>query len=1004
MDILDRQAFIQNTDANYSVIAPAGVGKTQAIVDRIIAIASRGEGRSVLERLAVVTYTRKAALEIQVRAREGILRAGIDGLTMQAFNKAFFGTTHSFCLELIQEYGPHQGLPGVFTVLEPQQEKALWERFLQEETHLSEILPEEVRTPLLQCIDFWALLDSVLEAPGGEDLSVQSFSKNLLSLEDALTYVSENKCTQALIARTQKSLRDWLVRFNAGEPCLGLPPDYTGSDEGFADVLGEALLPLKDWISHNSLVLSFGIKQRFLNYQLKEGVLSYSSLITLARNLLKHASVREKIREQGLYVILDEAQDATSEQLEILLGVAGVMDPGLVFLAPQKDSGGRFCMVGDPQQSIYGLGSDLPLYLKVHQTLQSLGWAKALQFCITFRCDEAIVDTVNTFFPKVLTSSVRGQVDFERLSPRPGAGPGQVLRFEPELPEAENLDRETLYAQEANAIACWVKETGLGGLRAGGWEQVALLAPRNDWLPALRKAFQEEGFACQDHTRSAILADHPTYAWFCALLAVMDQPWNGFELVGVLREIFGIKDTDIADFTQKNGPVNLETDFSGSGDLYRTLSLLKALRERIVFLPLRKAVAELVRGVDLPSRLAVLDDYPQHTLFSKLDELFSQTSLADESGMRLGAFAQSLRERLQCQDVEVSVQQGCIQFISCHSSKGLQWDAVVLPFLHREIAFGHASYPQFWSLDASIPPALILDKNHKRQRLGGQVSLSQHQELERLLYVATTRAKHTLVFVDDTFFNKNSDGSFASILKVLPGDSNNAAFRALESTAMPGAHDSQSVNASVSGEAPKLSTTFDWEILRAQADSGLKRLTPSGLAHEGGPNEALVFPSSAVDASSGAEYGTFWHNAMELAPWSSGSEAFQEYCLSRSAESPEPQRFEQEVVRFLDSSLAKLLLSDDWAISCEMPFLWRSGDRCYEGIMDLVATHRPTGDIKVVDWKTDLVPQGEHTAAFLVECYGQQISVYQKALSEWKNRSVEGILYSTRLGAYSPLN
>ena len=1004
MDAHDRQAFIQNTDANYSVIAPAGVGKTQAIVDRIIAIASKEDGRSVLERLAVVTYTRKAALEIQVRAREGMLRAGIDGLTLQAFNKAFFGTTHSFCLELIQEYGPHQGLPGAFKVLEPQQEKALWERFLQEETHLSEILPEGVRESFLQCIDFWALLDSVLGAPGGGDLSAQPFSKTLLSLENAFTYISENKRTQALIARTQKALRDWLVRFDLGEPCLGLPPDYTGSDEGFADVLGEALFPLKDWIAHNSLVFAQGVKQRFLHYQLEEGVLSYASLITLARNLLKHTLARKKVRERCLCVILDEAQDATSEQLEILLGVAGVVDPGLAFLAPQSDSGGRFCMVGDPQQSIYGLGSDLPLYLRVHQELQSLGWAEALQFHITFRCDEAIVDTVNTFFPNVLSSSVRGQVDFETLSPRPDAGAGQVLRFEPALPEGQNLDREMLHAQEASAIARWIKETGLEGLRARSWEQVALLAPRNDWLPVLRKAFQEEGFVCQDHTRSAILADHPTYAWLCALLTVMDQPWNGFELVGVLREVFGIKDTDIADFTQKNGSVNLEVDFSGSGDLFKTLSLLKGLRERIILLPLRKAIAEIVDGVDLPSRLAVLGDYPQHTLFSKLDELFAQASLADESGIRLGAFAQSLRERLQCQDAEVSVQPGHIQFVSCHSSKGLQWDAVVLPFLHREIAFGHASYPQFWSLDASVQPVLVLDKNHKRQRLGGQVCLSQHQELERLLYVATTRAKHTLVFVDDSFFNKSSDGSFASILKVLPGDANNAAFRALEPMATPGVSDTLFSSPFISDEEIQPNSIFDWETLRNQADSGLKRLTPSGLAHADEPNEVFTSSTLATDASSGAEYGTFWHNVMEQAPWGSGSEAFQVYCLSQSADSPDSQRFEQEIVRFLDSSLASLLLSDDWTISCEMPFLWRSGDTCYEGIIDLVATHLLTGDIKVVDWKTDLVPQGESTAAFLVERYEQQIAVYQKALSDWKNRPVEGILYSTRLGAYAPLN
>lgn len=997
MDTKDRQAFIQNTDTNYSVIAPAGVGKTQAIVDRIVSIASHVGGRALLERLVVVTYTRKAAQEIQVRVREGILDAGLDPLALQSFNKAFFGTTHSFCLNLLQEYGPHKGLPAQFAVLESQQERVLWSRFLQEEAHLSLILPESARKPLLQCIDLWSLLDRPLEASGGCVLSPQPFSDSLLRFEVVLGYTSENKRTQAVVARAQDSLRDWLARFSAGEPHLGLPDDYAGKDSEFEQLWNEALLPLKDWVAHNSLVLACGIRERFLRYQVDAGVLSYAGLLKLARELFDDEEIRTKIREQGLCVILDEAQDATTEQLEILLGVAGVADPGLNFLSPQDRPGGRFCMVGDPQQSIYGLGSDLPLYLQVHQKLQSTGWAEALQFKITFRCDEAIVNAVNALFPGVLTSSIRGQVDFEVLEPRPNAGLGQVVRLD--LGGSADVEDPEFY--EACAIARWVKHVGLSGLRAQSWDRVALLAPRNDWLPTLRKAFDGIGFSCQDHTRTSILADNPAYAWLCALITVMNEPWNTFELVGVLREVFGVKDTDIARYTHACGPLTLLGSVDNAGDLGESLTLLRALRETILSLGLREAVGSIVTGVDLRSRLAMLEGYSPKILDAKLDELLVQASLAEEVGVTFGGFARSLRERLECQDVETTIRPGHIQLVSCHSAKGLQWDAVILPYFYRKIAFSSGSYPQVWSLDGSEPPMLVLDKQHKEHRLAEEIRLNQHQELERLLYVAATRAKHTLVFVDNAPLYESLEGSFADVLKVLPGACNHKAWEQLSALATP-----ESGVQPLMPDAMDAMTDppyFDWKTLLEQAASGLERLTPSGLTHGSEKEETLVLPASA-GSNTGAEYGTFWHEVMEVAPWSSGREAFRQYCSLRISQSPDPKRFESEIVRFLGSPLAQLLLSQEWWITCEMPFLWRSDSTCYEGIMDLVARHHATGAIKVVDWKTDLVPEGEDSARFLVDRYAPQIRIYQQALSAWQDQPVEGILYSTRLGDYAPLS
>ena len=70
-----RERFVESIEENFSIIAPAGVGKTQSIVERIVTIARHKRACEWLPCLVVVTYTKRAADEMQQRARAEILRA-----------------------------------------------------------------------------------------------------------------------------------------------------------------------------------------------------------------------------------------------------------------------------------------------------------------------------------------------------------------------------------------------------------------------------------------------------------------------------------------------------------------------------------------------------------------------------------------------------------------------------------------------------------------------------------------------------------------------------------------------------------------------------------------------------------------------------------------------------------------------------------------------------------------------------------------------------------------
>src|SRR4051794_39642612 len=88
-----RARFATEIDRNFSVIASAGSGKTTAITRRVLEIARSAAAETILPRLVVVTFTNRAADEMQQRARQLLFAEKKLGPAAQtAFNRAFFGT------------------------------------------------------------------------------------------------------------------------------------------------------------------------------------------------------------------------------------------------------------------------------------------------------------------------------------------------------------------------------------------------------------------------------------------------------------------------------------------------------------------------------------------------------------------------------------------------------------------------------------------------------------------------------------------------------------------------------------------------------------------------------------------------------------------------------------------------------------------------------------------------------------------------------------------------
>src|SRR6266550_3441828 len=355
---------------------------------------------------------------------------------------------------------------------------------------------------------------------------------------------------------------------------------------------------------------------------------------------------------------------------------------------------GHFSMVGDFQQSIYRDPRDLNHYRKLHHALIESGVAEELKFSVTFRLDQAQLEFVNDTFARILDNT-EGQVEFVELSPRPEILPGQVIRFE----LGDDIDMSLSEPQraqiEAKRLAKWVRGAGLEKLRARCWREVAILCPRKAWLRAIRDALLGQQIPVEVQSESDPQAEHPAYAWLTALLAIMVDPNSSYEIVGVLREVFGISDDELARFAQGEGrKFQIDRKITGRGVVAGTLNLLTRVRESLPHQPLFSAVREIVRMTQLRERLRTLPREEFGDSLNELEKLLSAAAAAEAQQSSLADFALTLRRNFDKIRETEPAETDAIQLITAHKAKGSEWDAVIVPFLAREARLGgNIRYP-----------------------------------------------------------------------------------------------------------------------------------------------------------------------------------------------------------------------------------------------------------------------------------------------------------------------
>jgi len=103
----EQRLAAETTEGPVLILAGAGTGKTRAITFRMANLISKG---TPAEAILAVTFTNKAAEEMQNRVTDLLLRAGVPP------SRPWISTFHSLCARLLRREAVHAGLPKDFAI------------------------------------------------------------------------------------------------------------------------------------------------------------------------------------------------------------------------------------------------------------------------------------------------------------------------------------------------------------------------------------------------------------------------------------------------------------------------------------------------------------------------------------------------------------------------------------------------------------------------------------------------------------------------------------------------------------------------------------------------------------------------------------------------------------------------------------------------------------------------------------------------------------------------
>ena len=480
--------------------------------------------------------------------------------------------------------------------------------------------------------------------------------------------------------------------FPKTQTIIGLLSKARNKEISIGDVLqrdAQHLLPHADALE--------SIGEAYRGYRHQHGLLDYDDLLFELEDLLKgdpeagREGLAERFRERYRYIMVDEYQDTNRVQARLVRLLAG--------------EAGNVMAVGDDAQSIYAFrGADVRNILDFPKLFPG---TRVIRLEENYRSTQPVLDVANAVLAPASEGFRKNLFTTKENTPK--------------TPRVR-LVRPMSDLTQANVVAARVEEL-LDRYQA---KEIAVLFRAGYQSYHLEVALSKRGIKFRKYGGLRYAeAVHVKDVVAFVRLAINPLDMPSFERVAGLSKGVGTKTAEKIYHVAAQGDFDaLRKACTKYPDLWSDMLLLDKLREHNLT---PAALIEMVIEHYTPRLQAIFpDDWPRRQ--QGLSELAHIASAYTD----LEQFVADLSLETPEDDADEFDEAGRVVLSTIHSSKGLEWDAVIL-------------------LD------LVEDRFPSRHAL---VRPEDFEEERRLMYVACTRAREDLeLFVPATLYSRQNGGN-----------------------------------------------------------------------------------------------------------------------------------------------------------------------------------------------------------------------------------------------------
>ena len=776
----EQVAVIEAPLEPFVVVAGAGSGKTTVVAQRVLYLVANG----IVDAQAVLglTFTRKAVGELSHRIREGLakFRAATGGAhdphTLGGLDVPSVQTYNSYAAGIVRDFGLSIGVESDTTLLDDAS-AALLAGQVFDEAAVDEIPADGARS---------AIVKSIVELSGQIDEHLTTPQTVIDHVNDSLRSIVSSEYffdLSQIVAKKRSSKEEMIGRFAPLAAQVGdLPGSLWPADlrERIVEFITD--FSLSDQVArlvHKRRLAH--LTQRFRARKRKAHQMQFSDQVAFAHQIMTTdptAADRERSRWQ--IVLLDEFQDTSDSQTRLLRALFR----GLPVMA-----------VGDPRQSIYGWRgasaatiADFPTAFAADDSRP----ATVLSLTTSWRNSQAVLDVANA-----LSQGLPDVPEGSELTPAPNSAAGRV---EFSLTIGAN---DPVYGSEQMAeLASWMQNQA--GTRA------VLCRKRSHFAPVVA-ALEAAGLDVVVVGKSGGLDDPFVADTVAALNAALD-PTAGNHLMRLLSGsqcALGAADIEslerlrrsrarrieahtadtglqvptlslaecVDDLLTASGSRQLEADITASGLTDSALRRIRRLAGVLRGLRAPQTVTSLVRSavrdLQIDAEIEALPPALATEHRAAVDSLLSTVSgwaASQPTGTAVDLLAwlelAQEADALAAPSVELNADEAktVVSVMTIHASKGLEFDAVAIPYLLKGDLPGKLRDGYAWLKDGRLPFALRGDRDKQphfdfttaqwgsqkqiesfvKNDLKSQLEAQLLVEDTRLAYVAVTRAKAAL--------------------------------------------------------------------------------------------------------------------------------------------------------------------------------------------------------------------------------------------------------------------